>query len=122
MGDAVAVEGETSATASSGTKPVGPSYATWEGAWTAGPVSETSYPKLKVAGKKVIHQAECTFSFAGTDSSSGVPVSITSDVTLTAQPTVLQKGSSNVLHDSDSASDVHGNKLEVAAAGHLSTT
>lgn len=120
MGKAAAVEGDTVATASAMTAPS--TQPSWQGAWTAGPVSETSYPKLTVQGAKVIHEARCTFSFSGGDTASnGAPVATSSTVTLRAGATILQKGNSKVLVNGDNASDSHGNRLEIAAAGALAT-
>lgn len=120
MGKAAAVEGDTVATASAATAPS--TQPTWQGAWTAGAVSETSYPKLAVEGVKVIHEARCTFSFSGGDTASnGAPVSTNSTVTLRAGTTLLQKANSKVLVNGDNASDSHGNRLEIVAAGALTT-
>lgn len=67
MGKPVAVTGDTVATASSATAPS--TQPTWSGTWTAGPVTETAYPKLTVNSTAVIHKASCTFSFIGVDAS-----------------------------------------------------
>lgn len=117
MGKPVAVTGDTVATASSATAPS--TQPTWSGAWTAGPVTETAYPKLSVNAKGVIHQARCTFTYSGVDASSAPVGPLTSTVTLSAATTILQKGVSNVLRDGDTRSDIHGNKLEVRASGKL---
>lgn len=119
MGKPVAVEGDTVATASS--VPAPSTQPGWSGKWTAGAVSETSYPKLTVEGVKVIHEARCTFSFSGKETASSAPVSMTSNVTLRAGATILQKGNSKVLVDGDNASDSHGNRLEIKATGALKT-
>jgi len=90
------------------------------GSWTKGEIKPTSYPKLSIGGKEVLHEATCKFSFSGkTDSSPPVTVTGTSDVTLSAKTTKLQKGASNVLRDGDSAEDSYGNKLEVSAQNVL---
>jgi len=57
----VAVEGDVQATA--GTTPYPPAD---KGTWTAGTITYSSYNKLKVAVKPIIYQAECTFTFDGT--------------------------------------------------------
>lgn len=122
MGSAAAVEGDVSATASSATAPS--TQPAWQGAWRAGNVTETAYAKLTVNGAKIIHEASCTFSFSGVDTSvSPTPPSVSMDspVTLTATTKVLQKGAAFVLVDGDSASDAHGNQLRVSASGHLTT-
>jgi hypothetical protein len=109
--------GEVSATA--GTKFYSPAV---KGKWTAGPVQETPYSKLKSGGKAVVHKAECTFSFTGTGPTPAEsPVSGTSKVTLTAKTTKLQKGASNVLVDGDSEKDSYDNELKASASGKLKT-
>ncbi|BCB74849.1 hypothetical protein GCM10022251_53830 [Phytohabitans flavus] len=100
----VAVTGEVVATASSATTLSGAT-----GAWTAGPVTEVSYPKLTVGGSAVIHEASCTFTF--TDGTTGATVP--SLVTLKASSTALQGGLSNVLRADDSKVDNNGNRLAV---------
>ncbi|HEX6683616.1 MAG TPA: hypothetical protein VF062_12515 [Candidatus Limnocylindrales bacterium] len=95
----VAVEGEVVATA-------GP--ATAAGSWTAGPVTEVSYTKLTIGGKKVIHQAMCTFTFTNSTTSATTLVPLT----LTASPRKLQGGLSNVLCHADKFVDPNGNQLE----------
>jgi hypothetical protein len=122
MGKKVAVRGETVATASPRKAPS--TNPAWKGTWTAGPVTETSYGKLSVRNVKVIHEANCTFSFSGLDTSvSPTPPSVfmTSDLKLSATTKILQKGASFVLVDGDQLIDTHGNRLRVGAAGHLTT-
>lgn len=93
-----------------------------KGAWTAGPVQETTYSKLKSGAKQVVHKAECTFSFTGTGPTPAeAPVSGTSKVTLVAKTTKLQKGLSNVIVDGDSEKDSYGNELKASASGKLKT-
>lgn len=79
------------------------------GAWTAEPVSESTYAKLTVGGKAVVWQAECIFTFTfDAGGSKTVPV------TLTASPTPLQGGLDSVLVANDSIEDeVTGNRLVV---------
>jgi hypothetical protein len=116
-GKSVAKAGDIKATA--GTTMFSPAVS---GKWTAGPVTVTTYSKLKTGGSPVAHKAECTFSFTGTGPSpASAPVSGTSKVTLTAKTTRLQKGKSNVIVDGDSAQDSYGNKLETSASGKLKT-
>jgi hypothetical protein len=109
MGKKVAVTAEVTAT---------PGTVLLEGAksgsWTAGPIDYTSYSKLKVGGRSAIHQATCTFTFAGDASGTDV-------VTLTAQPKKTQRGHSSVLVDGDSKTSKYGNQLKVSAAGKLHT-
>jgi hypothetical protein len=102
----VAVVGDVVATASPVTTLSGA-----PGAWTAGPVIESSYPKLTVAGKAVVWKAECTFTF--TNSNTGATVVV--PVTLTAPSTSLQGGTSNVLVDGNEA-EKQGNKLTARAS------
>jgi len=117
----VAVQGDVSATA--GTSPY---TGADSGTWTAGTVSETSYANLKSGGKEVVWKAECTFSFSGTNSSSGATVTGSEKVTLTATTKLLKKGEHSVLVDGDSKSGggtppSFDNKLSVSAAGPLKT-
>lgn len=70
------------------------------GKWTAGTISYKTYPKLKVNGKPVIHEASCTFTFSGTNSS-GATVTGSETVKLSAGTAKLQKGADKVLKDGD---------------------
>jgi hypothetical protein len=113
----VAVEGEISATAGTTLHPPAAS-----GTWTAGPVVEVPHTKLSVAGKAVVLQATCTFTFSGTTSPpASSPVAGVEVVVLSPASTILLSSSTSVLVDGDSAEGVYGNKLEVSAAGHLGT-
>ncbi len=117
----VAVKGDVSATA--GTSPY---TGAQTGTWTAGPVTETSYAKLKVGGKQVLWKAECTFSFSGANSS-GATVTGTEKVTLTATTKLLMKGEHSVLVDGDSKTGgdtppSFDNQLSVSAAGPWKTS
>ncbi len=90
------------------------------GAWTAaGPVTETTYSFLTIQGAAVVHQASCSFSFSGSDGTNAVTGA--SSVTLTASSTTLQKGSTFVLRDGDSAQDIYGNTLTVSAPNILTS-
>jgi hypothetical protein len=100
----VGVTGEVVATASTAT-----TFGGVSGAWTAGPVTETAYPKLTVGGATVIYEATCTFTFSG----GPPPTTSASVVTLRASATPLQGGLSNVLRDGDAKVDTNGNRLEV---------
>ena len=111
----VAVEGDVKATA--GAKFFEPATS---GAWTAASVIHQTYSKLKVNGKPVIYEASCTFNFSGT-APNGATVTTAVPVTLSAQPTKLQKGAKHVLRDGDQASDIWGNKLEVSTSNKLRT-
>ncbi len=102
----VAVAGDVVATPSPATTLGGSPPA--PGAWTAGPVIDSTYAKLTVGGKPVVWQASCTFTF--TDSNTGATVPV--PVTLTASTTSLQGGLTNVLLAGDSVV-VQGNRLEV---------
>ena len=99
-----------------------------KGTWTAGQVEETADPKLTVGGAAVLHQAKCTFTFAGTLGSSP-PVTVTDSSTVTLSPgkTALQAGQAgptSVLLDGDSAKDAFGNlvKVSVPASSKLASS
>jgi hypothetical protein len=92
------------------------------GAWTAGPISYTSYVKVASGGAKAISEARCTFSFSGANSSSGATITGTETVTLRAGPTKLQKGEAGVIVDGDSETGSFGNKLSAASGEPLKTT
>lgn len=112
----VAVEGDASA--SGGDQMYQPAD---EGEWTPGPVVLTSYDKLTVGGTKVIHKAECEFTFDGMNNKPNTPVAVsgTSSVTLEADGTVLMGGSTMVLVDGDSNEDSYGNEISISASGIL---
>jgi len=113
--DKGAREGDVSATV--GTTPF---TGADKGTWTAGPITYTTYDRLTSNGTKAISEAECTFSFAGTNSS-GATVTGTETVTLSARPTKLQKGASGVLVNGDSASGDYENTLTASASQKLGT-
>jgi hypothetical protein len=122
VGSTVAVEGDTVATASDSTSTV--AKPSWLGSWSAGAITETSYAKLSVGGVNVIHQARCTFTFRGEDTSTQPPtpnMMTTSEVVLMASTTILQKGASSVLVDGNNATDDDGNELRISANGNLTT-
>ena len=86
----VAVVGDVSATPSlvlHTDTAKGPGTSGPAGAWTAGTIAYESYPQLSAAGAEVIWQAECEFSFTGTDTG-GSPVDKKETVTLTATANV----------------------------------
>lgn len=87
------------------------------GSWTAGQITYTSYPKLKIDGAEVIHEAKCTFTFNGA-TSSVPPVTVTgsSEVILTASATKLQQGSSYALKVGDSQQDGYLNTVKVTGS------
>jgi hypothetical protein len=114
VGAKVAVDGDVTATPSAS-----PASGADSGAWTAGPISYTTYSKLKVGGKNVIWKAKCTFSFSGKSGNS--PYSTTEDVTLTASTKKLNKSQHNVLVSGDSETGTQGNKLAVSASGKLTS-
>lgn len=121
MAGNVAVKGDVSAEASASALNTGQPNAVG-GSWTAGAISETSYQKLSIGGTKVIHEAQCTFTYQGNDSSSGSPLPPkTSTVTLTATTKKLMSDSDYVLVDGDSEQDDDGNKLSVSTGAVLST-
>jgi hypothetical protein len=115
-GIAVAVVGNV--TPGLGSGPTYPSPST-AGTWAAAQVAPVSYPFLTVGGVAVLHGASCVFTFTPTDGTS--PANPTSTVTLTATATALQKGSTFVLRNGDSAHDTYGNTLTVAATGILTS-
>jgi len=112
----VAVEGDASAEA--GTTPY---TGATRGTWTAGSVTETSYDVLTSGGTKVIHKAECSFSFTGDSAPPQTVGDVSGDstVTLEASGTALQGGSTFVLVDGDSETDSYGNKVSVSASAAL---
>jgi hypothetical protein len=110
MGKKAAVEGDVKATP--GTTPFAPADS---GAWVAGPVVDTPYPKLSSGGKKTLSQSMCTFTFTGVQSASGAAVSGTEVVTLAAKKTKLTAGG-NLLLDGDNQQGVYGNKLQATAS------
>ena len=112
MPKSVATVGDVTATA--GTTMYSPATS---GSWTAGSVSYTSYDNVKSGDAKVIHKAECTFSFSGSTGNTAVSGSET--VTLEAGSTLLQKGASKVLVDGDSKTGTYGNKLQVSSSEKL---
>lgn len=118
----VAVVGDVSATPSTvlhTDTAKGPGTSTPAGTWSAGTIAYESYPQLSAAGTEVIWQAECEFSFTGTDTG-GSPVDKKETVTLTATAKLLNADQDHVLVDGDSeSSPVYGNKLAVSAAGPL---
>jgi len=109
MGDAIAVDGEVTAT---------PGTSMYSGAtggsWTAGAVTYTSHSKIRSGGKEVIYKAECTFTFSGTSGNS--PVSGTEKVTLQASKKKLSCSGNYVLVNGDSKQGTYGNKLEAKAS------
>ena len=86
------------------------------GTWTPGQVDETADTTLTVGGAGVLHQAQCTFTFAGSLSPPTPPtaVSDSSTVVLTPKSTTLQAGQTAVLLDGDSTSDKFGNTVQVS--------
>lgn len=117
MGNSVAVEGD--AQAIEGTVPF---KGAESGKWTAGPITYSSYEKLKVGGSKVIYQAKCIFTFQGTNSA-GATIPGAETVTLEAKSTKLQGAQFKVLVNGDNAEGEgkYGNKLQVQATNKLST-
>ncbi len=100
------------------------------GAWTAGPVTVTSYAKLTIGGQPAISEAKCTFSFTGTQTIPGPPVvkkpvSGTDDVTLSAAAlgtTKVQGGEQQVLRDGDqSNTSPYGNVISISASEKLTS-
>jgi len=81
------------------------------GSWSAGPVIETLGAKVSQGGTKVVLQAECTFTFTGTQTPPGIPCSGSSKVTLSANPTKLTDNGSDILVLGDTNSDSYGNTL-----------
>lgn len=92
------------------------------GAWVAAPVSETTTPHTRVDGRAVVVEATCTFTFTGSLKSNGAAYTTISDVTLSPASRVLRSGGDRPLVVGDSAQDTHGNRVEVTAAGTLTTS
>ena len=114
-GTAVAVEGDVTAIPGS----IFFTSAT-SGSWSAGPVTVTTYPKLR-AEAQVAFQASCTFQFSG--SSGQTPVTGSETVTLTAAGSAkLQKGLNGVLLAGDNAEGAFGNKLTASSTRTLRTS
>lgn len=111
MGKKVVVEGDVKATP--GSTPFAPADS---GTWTAGPVTDTPYPKLSSGGKKTLSQSVCTFTFSGVQSSSGATITGTEMVTLAAKKTTLTAGGNLLLDGDKQQSVVYGNKLEATAS------
>jgi len=109
----VARDGDVSPTAGTGTFGTAAT-----GTWTPGPVTYTAYAKLTSDGAKAISGAQCTFSFAGSDSS-GTAVAGQSTVTLPAGPTKLQRGEAGVVVSGDLANDSYGNTLTASSTAKL---
>jgi hypothetical protein len=108
MGDAIAVDGDVTATA--GTTDV----SGYKGSWTAGSVSCVPHPKMKINGTNIIYEASCTFSYTGANNSGSTTASET--VTLSASKTTVSSNGNYVLLDGDSEEGTYGNKLEVNAS------
>jgi len=117
-GKSVAKKGDVTAT--KGSKMYGGAD---DGSWTAGPVSETPYSNLKTDGSQVVYEATCKFSFKGTKTVGNSKVNVlgTSDVKLSAETKLLQKGQSKVLVDGNEKKDSYENKLSVSASNKLKT-
>jgi hypothetical protein len=114
-GKSVACQGDVSATP--GTVPF---TGAQSGTWTAGEITTTPHPILRVDGAAVISKASCTFTFTGTNSS-GSLVTGQEAVTLTAGATVLRAGPDTVLVNGDQAAGIFGNKLRVTSIRKLVT-
>lgn len=110
----VAHEGDVTATAGKS-----PYTGATSGTWTAGAVTATNAPLAASDGKKVIVQAECTFTFSGTNGTS--TVTGTSKVALAPGSRLLTIDGSMPLVDGDSQQDSYGNTLAAASAATLST-
>jgi hypothetical protein len=112
----VAVDGQVTATV--GTVLLSPATT---GTWTAGPITYQSYDKLKIGGAKVIHKAECTFSFSGSNTTPPTPVAVTGTEKVKLEPTftLLQKNRSKVLLNGNSEQSSHGNTLTVVSENVL---
>jgi hypothetical protein len=96
------------------------------GKWEKGEVKETLYDRLKVGGKKVVYEAECTFTYKNGKTTS-TPTSdfppTPEKVTLKAKSKLVQHGASYVLVDGDASEEgpVGGNKLTVSAQHRLAS-
>ena len=114
-GRAVACTGDASATAGRGIPTTADS-----GTWTAGPLSQSAYPKVKVGGATVLHEVSCTFSFAGTKGNSAVAASST--VTLRGAANKLEPGTAPPLRDGDAEQDSYGNRVSVSSSRKMRVT
>jgi hypothetical protein len=90
------------------------------GTWQPGTVTYTTHPKLRSRGAKAISQAQCPFTFLGTDSS-GTAVKGDETVTLDAATTKLQGRESGVITDGDSVTSTYGNRLTAVSDAKLAT-
>jgi hypothetical protein len=96
------------------------------GMWTPGLVDETADTTLTVGGAGVLHQAQCTFTFAGTLTPPTPPTAVSDSSTVVLKPknTTLRAGRTAVLLDGDSTSDTFGNtvKVSVPASSKLASS
>lgn len=113
--DPVARAGDVTASASQSTNYPTDTLPTATGKWSAGPVSETTVALAGSDGARVVRSASCTFTFTGTNSSSGAPVTVNSPVTLNPSPRVLTIAGHDPLVDGDEQGDTYGNTLKVAS-------
>jgi hypothetical protein len=117
-GTAVAGEGDVTATAG-----LSPFTGADSGTWTPGPITVTTYLKLRAGEAKVAFKASCTFQFTG--KSGQTPITGSEEVTLTATGSAkLQKGRNGVLLDGDNAEGpgAFGNKLTASSTRTLRTS
>lgn len=117
----VARAGDVAATASSATNYPNDASPTATGAWTAGQVSETTVGIAGSDGARVVRQASCVFTFAGSNTQSGAPVSSTSTVTLNPSPRLLKVDGRDPLVAGDEAQDLYGNTLRVTSSASWRT-
>jgi hypothetical protein len=115
---AVAARGDVTAT--KGT--IGKASYPAGGAWAAGDVAFDVDSKLVISGAAVLHEASCTFTHSGGQTTSTPPVteaSWTADVTLGPSSTKLKVGGRAVVLDGDTKQDAYGNTLKAGSSRKL---
>lgn len=82
------------------------------GSWSHSPptISKVSY--LSYDKNLVVYEVSCNFSFSGLDSA-GNPVSGSSSVTLSPNPTVLTENKQDLLVEGDKNFDSYNNTIEI---------
>ncbi|MES2141901.1 MAG: hypothetical protein V4471_03315 [Pseudomonadota bacterium] len=91
----------------------------WQGKWAPESIKIKNYDYFTLNGKPIAYEAECTFTFTGTDpTKNGASVTDQETITLTAKETTLQL---SVLCNGDEKTGKEGNKLRVEGNNHLTT-
>lgn len=92
------------------------------GSWAAGDVEHDADSKLTISGAAVLHEASCTFTHSGGQTTSTPPVTEdpwTSKVTLGPSSTKLKVGGRAVILDGDTKQDAYGNALKAGSSRKL---